>query len=147
MFFFLKGFKYSCFTLILKGDFLAIWHGEKGRKPTGGKIKLARKKRKFELGNSPVYTRIGKERKKIVRTKGGGRKVKAFSVEFANVLDPKANTVRKVKILGIVEHPDNPHFVRRGIITKGCIIKTEAGNARVTSRPSQHGIVNALKIE
>jgi len=126
---------------------LAVWHGERGRKLTGGKIKLARKKRKYELGSLPVHTRIGKEKKKIVKTKGGGRKVKAFSVEFANVLDPKTNTAKKVKILDIISNPANPHFVRRGIITKGCVIKTEIGNARVTSRPSQHGIVNALIVE
>jgi small subunit ribosomal protein S8e len=126
---------------------MAIWHGEKGRKPTGGLIKLARKKRKYELGSLPVHTKLGKEKRKIVRTKGGGRKVKAFSVEFANVLDPVSNTVKKVKILDIIENPANPHFVRRGIITKGCIIKTEIGNARVTSRPSQHGVVNAIALE
>lgn len=126
---------------------MAVWHGERGRKLTGGKIKLARKKRKYELGSLPVHTRIGKEKKKIVKTKGGGRKVKAFSVEFANVLDPKTNTAKKVKILDIIENKANPHFVRRGIITKGCVIKTEIGNARVTSRPSQHGVVNALMIE
>jgi len=126
---------------------LAIWHGEKGKKRTGGEIKLARKKRKYELGNSPIHTKIGKEKRKIVKTKGGGRKVKAFSVEFANVLDPKTNTVKKVKILDIVENRANPHFVRRRIVTKGCIIKTEIGNAKVTSRPSQHGVVNALVIK
>jgi len=126
---------------------LSVWHGEKGRKPTGGEIKLARKKRKYELGSFPVHTKIGKEEKKIVKTKGGGRKVKAFSVEFANVLDPKSKTVKKAKILDILENTANPHFVRRGIITKGSVIKTDIGNARVTSRPSQHGIVNAIIVE
>ncbi|MEM7825868.1 MAG: hypothetical protein QW412_03355 [Candidatus Aenigmatarchaeota archaeon] len=33
------------------------------------------------------------------------------------------------------------------MVTKGCIIKTEIGNARVTSRPSQDGVVNAVIIE
>lgn len=126
---------------------MTIWHGEKGKKPTGGEIRRVRKKRKSELGSAAMHTKIGKGRKKIVKTKGGGRKVKAFSAEFANVLDPKTNTVKKVKILDIVENRANPHFVRRGIITKGCVVKTEAGNARVTSRPSQYGMVNALLIE
>ena len=126
---------------------MAIWHGEKGKKHTGGLIRLARKKRKRELGSLPILTKIGKEKKKVERTKGGGKKVKAFSVEFANVLDTASNTVKKVKILDIISNPANPHFVRRGIITKGAVIKTEIGNARVTSRPSQHGVVNALMIE
>jgi len=38
-------------------------------------------------------------------------------------------------------------FVRRKIITKGAIIKTELGLAKVTSRPSQDGVVNAVLIE
>jgi small subunit ribosomal protein S8e len=126
---------------------MSVWHGEKGRKKTGGKIILARKKKKRELGNLPVFTRIGKEKRKKYRTKGGGEKLKAFSVEFANVLDPKTNSTKKVKILDVLENLANPHFVRRKIITKGAIIKTELGNAKVTSRPSQHGVVNAVLIE
>ncbi len=126
---------------------MAVWHGEKGRKLTGGVIHIARKKRKYELGSFPIYTKIEKEKKIIKKTKGGGFKIKSFSVEFANVLDKKSNAVKKVKILDVIEHPDNPLLTRGKIITKGCVIKTEIGNARVTSRPSQHGIVNALIIE
>jgi len=37
--------------------------------------------------------------------------------------------------------------VRRNIITKGAVIKTEKGPARVTSRPGQHGIINAILLE
>lgn len=126
---------------------MAIWHGKKGRKPTGGKIHLARKKRKYELGNLPLLTKIGKEKRKIVRTKGGGIKVKAFAVEFANVLDPNTRTIKKVKILDVLENPADPQLVRRKIITKGAIIQTELGKAKVTSRPSQTGTVNAIKVE
>ncbi len=126
---------------------MSIWHGEKGRKLTGGVIHLHRKKRKYELGSLPLHTKIAKEKKMIKRTKGGDFKIKSFSVEFANVLDKKTNVTRKVKILDVIEHPDNPLLTRGKIITKGCTIKTEIGNAKVTSRPSQHGIVNALIVE
>lgn len=126
---------------------MAIWHGEKGRKKTGGKIRLARKKRKRELGNPPTFTEIGEEKRYVYRTKGGGEKIKLLSVEFANVFDPKTNQTKKVKILDVVENPANPHFVRRKIITKGAVIKTELGNAKVTSRPGQDGLVNAVLIE
>jgi small subunit ribosomal protein S8e len=126
---------------------MSIWHGERGRKKTGGEITIARKKRKRELGNQPLFTRIGKEKKLSYRTEGGGIKIKAFAVEFANVLDPNTNQSRKVKIIDVIDNPANPHFVRRKIITKGAIIKTEMGNARVTSRPTQDGVVNALILE
>jgi len=120
---------------------------KKGRKNTGGMIKLARKKRKYEISGFPVYTKIGKDKKKKYRMLGGKKKTKAFAVEFANVLDPATSKIQKIKILDVVENPANPHFVRRKVITKGSIIKTELGNARVSSRPSQHGIVNAVMIE
>lgn len=126
---------------------MAVWHGERGKKFTGGVIRLARKKKKHELGSLPVHTKIGKGERKIYKTKGGGIKIKAFNVEFANVFDPKTSTTRKIKILDVLENPSNPQLVRSGIITKGCIIKTEIGDARVTSRPSQHGVVNALALE
>lgn len=125
---------------------MAVWHGEIGRKPTGGKIHLARKKRKYELGSFPMHTKLGKEERKTVKTKGGGTKIKASSVEFVNVLNLKTSEMKKAKIITVVETPANPHLARRNIIIKGAIVKTEIGNARVTSRPSQHGVVNAILV-
>lgn len=126
---------------------MAIWHGEKGKTHTGAEIHLSRKKRKYELGSSPLMTKLEKEKRVLKRTKGGGFKVKAASVEFANVLDPKNKTIKKVKIITVVENLANPHFVRRNVVTKGCVVKTELGKAKITSRPSQHGVVNAIKLE
>lgn len=126
---------------------MAYWHGEKGKKKTGGKINLARGKRKHELGTVEIHTKLGADKRRTDRRKAGNIKVRALSAQFANVLDSKTNTTKKVKILGIVENKANPHFVRRVIITKGAVIKTEIGNARVLSRPSQDGVVNAVKIE
>ena len=122
-------------------------HAKRGRKNTGGMINLARKKKKHEIVGFPVHTKIGKDKKKKYRMIGGKMKTKAFAAEFANVLDPATSKVQKTKILDVLENPANPHFVRRKIITKGSIIKTEIGNAKITSRPSQHGIVNAVMIE
>ena len=81
------------------------------------------------------------------RVRGGNEKVRVVTAEFANVLDPKNGKTRKVKILDVVKNPANPQLVRSKVITKGCIIKTEIGNAKVTSRPSQEGIVNAILLE
>jgi small subunit ribosomal protein S8e len=126
---------------------MAVWHGEKGRKPTGGEIRLARKKRKYELGNLPVYTKLGeKEKRIVVRTKGGGIKVKEIVATFANVLD-KSGKMQKVKILDVLETPGNPQLARSGVIIKGAIIRTELGKAKVTSRPSQDGVINAILLE
>ena len=126
---------------------MAFWHGEKGKRRTGGEIKLARGKRKHELGSVAVHTKIGADKRRVDQRKAGNLKVRLTSAEFANVLDPKTNITKKVKILDIVENRANPHFVRRLIITKGAVLKTEIGNARVVSRPSQDGVVNAIKID
>jgi len=126
---------------------MTVWHGRSGKKHTGGQIIIARKKRKYELGRQPIHVKIGKEHKFSLRTKGGGEKIRAMSVEFANVLDPSTKKVQKTKILDVLENPANPQLVRSKIITKGAIIKTEVGKARITSRPTQHGIVNAIIVE
>jgi len=55
---------------------MAIWQGRSLRKPSGGRIRLPRKKRKYELGREPVFTHIAPERKKIVRVRGGNYKIK-----------------------------------------------------------------------
>lgn len=126
---------------------MAYWHGEKGKRRTGAEIKLAKGKRKVELGSVEFHTKIGKDKRMVDQRKAGNIKVRSLSAEFANVLDPKTNQTKKVKILDIVENRANPHLVRRLIITCGAVIKTELGNARVVSRPSQTGVVNAIKTE
>ena len=45
-----------------------------------------------------------------------------------------------------VDSPANRHFIRRNIMTKGIIIETDKGKAKITSRPDQDGIVNAVLI-
>ena len=126
---------------------MPVWHGDRGKKKTGGKINLNRRKRKYELGSNPILTKLGKLKRKIVRTKGGGRKIKALSIDYANVYDASSKATKKVKIMDVVENKANPHLVRRGILTKGAVVETELGLARITSRPSQHGIVSAVLIK
>ena len=126
---------------------MAKWNIDKGKKITGGTIHKHRKKKRYQRGSLPLHTKVGKEIKSIKRKRGGIKKIKLASTEFANVIDPKTNKAKKVKILDVLKNEADPHLVRSEIITKGTIIKTELGEARVLSRPSQHGVVNALIIE
>ncbi len=126
---------------------MVIWHGESGRRLTGGKIKPARKKKKYELGRETIYPKIGEEVRLNVKTKGGNEKIKAKSLSFVNVLDKKSKTMKKAKIIGVVTNPANSDLARRKVITKGAIVNTEFGKAKITSRPSQHGIANAVLVE
>ena len=52
----------------------------------------------------------------------------------------------KTEIISVVENPANIHYVRRNIMTKGAIIETELGKAKITSRPGQTGTINAILI-
>ncbi|WP_175059644.1 30S ribosomal protein S8e [Thermococcus sp. 2319x1] len=126
---------------------MAIWQGRSLKKPSGGRIVLARKKRKRELGREPAFTRVveDKEERKIIRTYGGNRKVRLVKALYANVFENGKG--KKVKIISVVENPANRQYVRRNIITKGAIIQTEIGKAIVTSRPGQDGVVNAVLIK
>ncbi|TLZ81848.1 MAG: 30S ribosomal protein S8e, partial [Methanobacteriota archaeon] len=83
----------------------------------------------------------------LYRTKGANRKVRVLSAEFANVLDRKTSVTKKVKIVTVKANPSNPNFVTRNIITRGATIQTDLGLARVTSRPGQDGVVNAVLVE
>ncbi|MDK2854427.1 MAG: small subunit ribosomal protein S8e [Thermococcaceae archaeon] len=126
---------------------MAIWQGRSLKKPSGGRIVLARKKRKRELGREPAFTRVveDNEERKIIRTYGGNRKVRLVKALYANVFENGKG--KKVKIISVVENPANRQYIRRNIITKGAIIQTEIGKAIVTSRPGQDGVVNAVLIK
>ena len=128
---------------------MAIWHGDRGRKVTGGRIRPhVKKKRKRELGREFVKTRFSeKEKRKVVKTKGGGIKIKLTEASFVNVFIPSKKQTKKVKILDVLENPANPQLVRSKIITKGAIVQTELGKAKITSRPGQDGVLNAVLIE
>jgi len=125
---------------------LTVYQGRDWRKDTGKKLCMFRKKRKYELGRFPTFTRVGEEKIVPIRTKGGGVKVRVYRTLYANVYDPKEGKCKKVKILRVVENPADRNLDRMGIITKGTIIETEIGRARVTSRPGQDGTVNAILI-
>jgi len=90
---------------------------------------------------------MGETRNRIIRTRGGNTKVRALRCEFASVSDSKTGTTKKVAIQNVESNTANPNFVRRKMLTKGAIIKTEIGSARIVSRPGQDGVVNAVLIE
>lgn len=122
------------------------WQGRSKRKYTGGRLHFHRKKRKHEAGRPAADTTIGETRRKKIRTSGGREKIRLLRCEFANVADPRSGTTRTTKIIAVKSNPANPFFARRNVTTKGAVIETEIGDAIVTSRPGQDGIVNAKLI-
>ena len=123
---------------------MAISQARSKRKISGGRYHNYRKKMLYELGNLPRLTKLGEKR--LRKIKGKFNKVKNVLLQnnLANVYNPETKKYAKTKIITIIENPANRHFIRRNIMTKGAIIKTELGNAKITSRPGQEGTINAI---
>ncbi len=120
--------------------------GRRGRKATGGRYRVAKGKPTVYRGNEPALTRIDAVKKRSFRMKGGGRKVRLFSTDVINVLDPKTKMHKVVKLVSVVDNVANRNYVRRNVLTKGAIVQTDAGKARVTNSPGQEGAVNGVLI-
>ena len=126
---------------------MSVWHSDmRKKKPSGGRKRAYRKKRRFELGSFPAETALGELKRKTVRGRGGTQKLKILSNNQVCVTDPKTRKTEKVEIARVSKNPANVDYNRRGVITKGAIIETPLGLAKVTSRPGQHGILNAVLV-
>lgn len=116
------------------------------RSGTGAKYKDSRKKKLIDLGRLPALTGIAKQKTKKIIGRGHTQKLRLLNADTANVLNPKTKKYSKAKIEAVSDSAANKHFVRRNIITKGTIIQTDKGKAKVTSRPGQDGVINAVLV-
>lgn len=116
------------------------------RSTTGARYRKARAKRMYEMGRRPALTKVGEQYTSAVRVRSGDVKRKTMYADTANVYDPKSKKYVKAKIKAVTENKASRHFIRRNIMTKGAIIDTDKGKAKVTSRPGQDGMVNAVLV-
>jgi small subunit ribosomal protein S8e len=116
-----------------------------GRKVTGGKYVKQRKKKKYERAGQKRTVKLGEEKRKTVRTKGGNIKTYLLKSNFINV-ESKGKT-KKVEIKNVLETPSNRFLARQNVLTKGTIVETELGKIKVTNRPTQEGNINGILIE
>ncbi|MEN2974277.1 MAG: 30S ribosomal protein S8e [Candidatus Caldarchaeales archaeon] len=124
------------------------WHWDlHKRKPSGGRKRPYRKKRRHDRGSDPTLTLIGERKVKVKRVRGGGIKYALTSDQYANIYNSETGKTQRAKILRVVSNKANRDYERRGVITKGSIIETEIGKAIVTSRPGQDGVINAILLE
>lgn len=126
---------------------MVVIHGRAKRKASGGRYTSANPKRKHQKGNLPTHTRIGEQQSKQTKTKGGGLKTRLLEAGKVNLFDPETKKFSVEDIKTELENPANRHFVRRNIITKGSVIQTSKGKARITNRPGQEGMVSAILIK
>jgi small subunit ribosomal protein S8e len=96
------------------------------RRATGGRLKLWRKKRKFEMGRQPSNTRLGTKRVHEVRCRGGLIKQRALRLEHGNYSWGSETITRKTRILDVVYNASNNELVRTKTLVKGAIVQIDA---------------------
>ena len=115
----------------------------KKRKATGGRSRPSRGRRAFERDGFAIEPLVGASQGRLSRRRGGSTSSGVVHADVANVSDHAGKTT-KSKILRVKRSPANRDYERRGVITKGAVIETEVGEAEVTSRPTDDGVVNAV---
>ncbi len=125
---------------------MAINQSRSRRKASGSRYKDYRKKRHYECGNSSVKTRIAKTKQKILRTRGGNSKILLLNSDVINLIDPKTRKASKATIKSVLDNPANRNFIRANILTRGSVVDTDKGKARITNRPGQESTVNGVLI-
>ena len=116
------------------------WQGKKGRKPTGGKL-ICPGQRKFEIGKEQSDTTIMRRGSKT----RSGAELRSCACCGQHGCSRRSSDWydQDGEDRGCKENKANQHYVRRSILTKGAVIKTEIGDARITNRPGQDGVINA----
>lgn len=126
---------------------MAIWHTRSKRKRTSGKFRRNSKRKKVHLGNEFTETTLGEQKVIEARVRGGNKKKRVKKGNVINLSDPSSGSTERVKIEDVIKNQSNPDLVRRDIITKGAVVQTEKGKVRITSRPGQDGLLNAVLLE
>jgi len=102
------------------------YHGASGSKTrgTGGKRGKRTDKKLRYVGGHFTATKVGKKTSRDVRrARGNVRKVKLKAAQFVNVLTKEG--MKRVEMRTVLETPDNRHYARRNIVTKGTIVDTD----------------------
>ncbi len=120
-------------------------HTDSTRKPTGGRTRRNRKPRKHEQGGEATETTVGET---AVATEDAHGRTEKHRVKRADTINVATDgETEPMEIEAVLENEANPDLVRRDIVTKGAVVDTPAGKARVTSRPGQDGTVNGVILD
>jgi len=117
----------------------------RGRKITGGKYVANRKKKSYELQGQKRVIKLGDDKRKTKRIRGGNLKVSLLKGKTINL--KIKDKVKKATIKNVLETPSNKFLARQNILTKGTIVETDFGKAKITNRPTQEGCINGILIE
>jgi len=96
------------------------------RRATGGRRKLLRGKRKYELGRAPALTKLGEKRIHLVRTRGGHYKHRALRLNEGHFVWPGEAATKRSRILNVVYNATSNELVRTNTLVKGAIVQIDA---------------------
>ena len=116
-----------------------------GRKISGGKYQQQRKKKLYERPGQKRIAKLGEDKRKSQKVRGGTRKVFLLKAKTINlVLNGKST---KAEIKNVVETPSDRFLARQNVLTKGTIVETDKGRAKITNRPTQEGVLNGILLK
>jgi len=96
------------------------------RRATGGRRKVIRGKRKFELGRAPALTKLGEKRIHLIRTRGGHHKHRALRLNEGHFVWPGEAATKRTRVLNVVYNATSNELVRTNTLVKGCIVQIDA---------------------
>ncbi|MFP4523258.1 MAG: 30S ribosomal protein S8e [Candidatus Nanoarchaeia archaeon] len=126
---------------------MAILQLRSKRKYTGGRYKRPKIRRLHNLGRLATHTKVDEQRVKHERVRGANTKSKLLSANKVNIYNPSSKKHEILQIKGTIENPANRHYVRRNILTKGCVVDTSKGKVKITSRPGQNKVLNGVLVK
>ena len=116
-----------------------------GKKITGGKYIKRRKKKAYERPGQKRIVKLGEDKRKTVKTRGGNIKTFLLRGKMINVKQKDKN--KKTEIKNVLETPSNRFLARQNILTKGTIVETDIGKVKITNRPTQEGVIYGVLVE
>ncbi|CAL9244198.1 unnamed protein product [Arabidopsis halleri] len=97
------------------------------RRATGGKQKMWRKKRKYELGRQPANTKLSSNKTvRRIRVRGGNVKWRALRLDTGNFSWGSEAVTRKTRILDVAYNASNNELVRTQTLVKSAIVLVDA---------------------
>lgn len=116
-----------------------------GRKASGGRYKRPNQTKLHARKGQVRVVKLGEKKTKTIRGRGGNTKKVSLMANSVNIV--VKGKAQKVGIKNVLETPANRFLARQNILVKGSVIETEIGKAKITNRPSQEGIVQAILVE
>ncbi|HIH31575.1 TPA: 30S ribosomal protein S8e [Candidatus Woesearchaeota archaeon] len=127
---------------------MVIIQSKSKRKPSGARYKSKIiKKRQHLAGRHAALTKIGAKRVQNIRARSHISKLRLLTIDKVNLYDPSSKSYAVVEIKNVNDSPQDKNFIRRKIMSKGSIIETARGIAKITNRPGQDGMINAVLVE